>query len=285
MSTPRSLLLPAGVRRERVATQRGRFAGLVAGSTGPVRGAVLLIPGFTGSKEDFAPLLPLLAAAGWWAVAYDQRGQYESPGTGVGAYTLEALAADASAIAAAAAPRGVERHLVGHSFGGLVAQTAVLADPSAWRSLTLMCSGPGGLGAGDQTSRLLSLVRLLESTPLDVVHESMQADDRRRGKRPPAPEIAAFLRTRFRSNTREGLREMAALLMGTPDRVDEVARTGLPCAVVRGADDDAWAHRVQDEMAAGLGTTTTVLPGAAHSPAVENPVETARVLCEFLAAV
>ncbi len=106
MNTPRSLLLPAGVRRERVATQRGRFAGLIAGSTGRVRGAVLLIPGFTGSKEDFAPLLPLLAAAGWWAVAYDQRGQYESPGIGVEAYTLEALAADASAIAPAAVTGG-----------------------------------------------------------------------------------------------------------------------------------------------------------------------------------
>ncbi len=34
-------------------------------------------------------------------------------------------------------------------------------------------------------------------------------------------------------------------------------------------------------MAARLGTTARVIRRAAHSPAAENPSETARVLCEF----
>jgi pimeloyl-ACP methyl ester carboxylesterase len=42
---------------------------------GPV---VLLVPGYTGSKEDFLPLLRPLARAGFRAVAMDQRGQFES---------------------------------------------------------------------------------------------------------------------------------------------------------------------------------------------------------------
>src|SRR5439155_8725343 len=43
---------------------------------------VLFVPGYTGSKEDFMPLLRPLANAGYRAVAIDQRGQYESSWAG-----------------------------------------------------------------------------------------------------------------------------------------------------------------------------------------------------------
>lgn len=285
MSTPRSLDLPPEVRRLPIASPRGVFAVLVAGPALPARGCCLLIPGLTGSKEDFATLLPQLAANGWLVAAYDQRGQYETPGAGVDAYTLESLAADAAAVVAAVSPPGLGRHLLGHSFGGLVAQTAVLAEPTAWCSLALLCSGPGGFGAVDATQRLRRLLDLIDSAPLEVVHEEVCADDRRRGRLPPPSEIAAFLRTRFLANAPDGLQAMARLLCEAPDRVDDVARLGLPCAVLRGADDDAWEHQVQDEMAVRLGTATTVIGYAAHSPAVENPIATARALCAFLDAV
>jgi len=89
-----------------VVTERGRFATMSAAPLTTVRGWVLLIPGFTGSKEDFEPILPLLAAA---AVAYDQRGQYQTPGGYAASYTLEALASDALSIADAGGPdRAVE---------------------------------------------------------------------------------------------------------------------------------------------------------------------------------
>jgi pimeloyl-ACP methyl ester carboxylesterase len=57
----------------------GPLAALDTG-TGATRGTALLVAGYTGSKEDFAPLLAPLADAGLRAVAIDQRGQYESPG-------------------------------------------------------------------------------------------------------------------------------------------------------------------------------------------------------------
>ena len=75
------LQLPDGVRRVTVETIRGSFAALEAlPSTGVTeRRPALLIPGYTGSKEDFLPVLGPLAAAGRRVVAIDMRGQYESP--------------------------------------------------------------------------------------------------------------------------------------------------------------------------------------------------------------
>ena len=87
---------------------------------------MLLIPGFTGSKEDFAPLLPLLAAAGWRTATYDQRGQFETPGSLGDDFSLEGFAADAVSVAAQLFGSTEPVHLVGHSFGGLVAVEAAI---------------------------------------------------------------------------------------------------------------------------------------------------------------
>ena len=79
MSTPRNLTLPEGVEAIGIETPVGTFAAHVARVSRPAA-HVLLIPGWTGSKEDFTPLLPLLATAGFDATAYDQRGQFETVG-------------------------------------------------------------------------------------------------------------------------------------------------------------------------------------------------------------
>src|SRR6478609_1537076 len=77
----------------------GPLAALDTGGDG-ARGTVLLVAGYTGSKEDFAPLLAPLAEAGYRVVAIDQRGQYESPGPDdPAAYSVAELAADVVAVA------------------------------------------------------------------------------------------------------------------------------------------------------------------------------------------
>jgi pimeloyl-ACP methyl ester carboxylesterase len=262
MSVPRSLELPAGVRAVDVETGRGTFAAHVARAAQP-RGAVLLVPGWTGSKEDFTPVLPLLAAAGMDAVAYDQRGQFETPGTADDDYSLPALAADAVDVARAALGTG-RVHLAGHSFGGLVSQQAAVDSPEAWASLTLLCSGPGALG-DSPTRPLRRVVAAIGKVPLLQLHEL-----RERGVKRPA-QVTAFLARRFTSNAPAALRAMTQHLIDAPDIVDDVAATGVPVWVGRGATDDAWPFDRQDDMAARLGTTVHVVADAAHSPAVENP--------------
>jgi len=262
MSTPKSLVLPPGVEAVTIETPRGGFAAHGVRTDGAV-GHVLLVPGWTGSKEDFTPLLPLLAAAGFDATTYDQRGQYETPGAPDDDYTLDGFAADALAVRGSASD-SARSHLLGHSFGGLVAQQAAIADPSAWHSLSLLCTGPGALG--DTPGRpLTALVQAIGAMPMEQLH-AMRPEDPTL-----APEISAFLLKRFTANSEASLKAITQLLIDAPDVVDEVVATRLPCWVGRGADDDAWPHDVQAAMATRLGTDVHVIEGAAHSPAVENP--------------
>ncbi len=101
MSTPKALQLPSGVRRLTIETRRGKFAALEALPPNGVRERqpALLIPGYTGSKEDFLLILQALAAAGRQVVAIDMRGQFETPGADdPAAYQLGALAADVAMV-------------------------------------------------------------------------------------------------------------------------------------------------------------------------------------------
>src|ERR1700753_3398710 len=114
MSTPTSLELPDGTRRATVATARGEFAVLDAlPAAGPCElGTALLVPGYTGSKEDFTALLGALSAAGRRVVALDLRGQYQTPGPDdPDAYDPAALGADVAALLDATGAV----HLLGHS--------------------------------------------------------------------------------------------------------------------------------------------------------------------------
>ena len=101
----------------------------------------VLVHGWTGSKEDFNLIGPLLADMGFRVLTFDNRGQHESAHSArPGAYEAHSLANDVIEL--------VERcgftrpHLMGHSFGGLISQRAVVESPNTFASLTLFCSGP-----------------------------------------------------------------------------------------------------------------------------------------------
>ncbi|MGY5882784.1 alpha/beta fold hydrolase [Modestobacter lacusdianchii] len=267
-------------------TFRGGSGPLAALDTGPADGSTaLLVAGFTGSKEDFAPLLSPLADAGVRVVALDQRGQFESAGPDDPArYSVAELAADVVAVSRqlrAQSPGPL--HLLGHSFGGLVARAAVLAEHTLFDSLTLLGSGPGAL-TGPRAELLDHLSPLLDAGGVQLVNDTLEqlAMTDPRAQAVPAP-TAEFLRRRFLANSAAGLRGMADAMLAEPDRVDELAATGVPVLVAHGVADDAWSPAVQAEMARRLGARHEVVPQAVHSPAIENPARTLQALLTFWA--
>ncbi|MEU2722395.1 alpha/beta fold hydrolase [Streptomyces smyrnaeus] len=293
MSKPPFLALPEGVRAYRMATARGEFAVHDTGSPGSTGRTVLLLPGFTGSKEDFIGLLEPLVRAGFRVVAVDGRGQFETGGPREeAAYTQLELARDVLALATVL---GLDRpgtvHLLGHSLGGLVARAAVLLDAAPFASLTLMSSGPAAVSPSQQ-ERVRTLLGAMETMSMAAIWEVMQELDQSVGSAGEAPysqreveEASAameeFLRRRWLANVPEQLSATGRQLLAEPDRVGELAALELPFHVVSGAEDDAWPVPLLDGMAERLRARRTVVADTGHSPNAERPAPTARALADF----
>ncbi|GGV01732.1 alpha/beta fold hydrolase [Streptomyces spectabilis] len=292
MSRPPTFSPPPGTRARVLETARGAFAVLdaaparptgEAGEVSEVKGVALLLPGFTGSKEDFIALLRPLAAAGYRAVAVDGRGQYESAGPDdESAYALGELARDALAQADALdGPAAGPPHLVGHSLGGLIARRAALLAPTGtFASLTLMSSGPGRI-APSQRTRATLLTDALATHSMAAVWEAMRAMDPPEDAEVDGGADNGALRARWLRNNPAQLIATGKQLCVEPDRVAELAALELPVHVLSGEHDDTWPVPLLDDMARRLGAHRTVVTGADHSPNTDRPEATAAALVSF----
>jgi pimeloyl-ACP methyl ester carboxylesterase len=250
-------------------TWRSGLAQLEHSGTGA---AALLVPGYTGSKEDFGPVL---AQLGRRALAIDLPGQHESPAAAsLHEYTTAALGQRVVALAEELGRDGSGPvHLVGHSFGGLVCRAAVLQRPELVGSLVLLCSGPGAIPAPRRPD-----IELLVDAARGCTSDELWGVLSAHWDALEAPAQSSFSAHRWQRADPVGLVGMGRAVLDEPDRVAELMATGVPVLVVTGEDDDAWPLHLQHQMATRLGTRQVLVPGAAHSPAVENPEALGEVL-------
>lgn len=269
--TAASQLSPHSARRTSLPGPYGPIAALHAPSTGAA--TALLVPGYTGSKEDFAPLIDRCAAAGFETFAIDLPGQYESPGPNdPSAYLPLELG---KVVADLVAGYDTPVLLLGHSFGGLVARGAVLAGARI-AGLTLLASGPAKLPDGPRRQALElgeGILRDGDIADAYQLRESVSARNPGWGDVPAA--LKEFLRARFVASSPAGLLGMGEGLRTEPDRVGELAAAldahRTPRLVVTGVNDDAWSVAEQRGMADGLGAEFVLVPDAGHSPNTEHP--------------
>ena len=271
MSTPPFLELPAGVRATRLPHPAWR-AGRALGRAGPRRrGApVLLVPGYTGSKEDFIAVLAPIAAAGHPVVALDQRGQFEIAGRRRPLVVRRRGAGRRR-------PRGARRrsgapvHLVGHSFGGLVSRAAALADPAALRSLTLMSSGPAAIPApANQTIALLAQV--LPAMDLETIWVAKRQIEAQTETDPPAARDrgVAARPVRRQPPGRDAADRRAAAHRDRPHR-RAAPPSACRCSSPSATGTTSGRRRCRRRWPSGSVRRVAAWPGVGHSPAADAP--------------
>ena len=278
-------LTPNSARHGSIDSAAGPLAALIAAPERDAASApvVLLVPGYTGSKEDFGPVLDPLVDLGYAAIAIDQPGQYESAGPDdERAYGPAALG---SVLTSVVTELALDRQviLLGHSFGGLVCRAAVLAGAPI-SGLILLCSGPAAFASGNRFDALTNGAPVLRKHGAQALYDAGQ---RAAGLDPEDPDpLARFYRRRFLASSPAALLGMGEALLTEPDRTTELAQAltlgSIPVAVIAGEADDAWPLASQRDMAGVLGTELVLVPGGAHSPAIEAPENLLAILSPLL---
>ena len=216
-----------------------------ARADGPEGGAVvLLLHGFPQTSFSWRHQLPAMAAAGYRAVAPDQRGY--SPGARpaeVGEYGSDRLVGDVLGFADAL---GVDRfHLVGHDWGGAV----------AWQV------------AGRHPDRLLTVTSVSTPHPAAFRRAIQDGDQRDRSSYMQffrSPEAESF----FLDNDAAGLRALYTASSLPEDAVEEYVRVLTQPGAMTGALN--WYRAADLGLVEGLGpiTTPTMYVWSTYDPAL-----------------
>ena len=260
--------VPDGAQRGWFSAPSGRLATLSMGD--PTAQHVVLVPGVTGSKEDFVLMLPLLAAAGYFAIAYDMAGQYESRDAGppAGRRYDHALFVDDLLAVLETAPG--PSHVLGYSFAGTVAQLAYVARPAAFASLTLL-STPPVPGQVYLSMRRHGWVSRISSTRLGAW--IMITGVKNNYTKVP-PGRLKFVRDRFELTRLQSVRDIIGLMRATPDLRAELAAATIPKLVAVG-EHDLWPLAVHASFAEAIRARLAVYR-TGHSPCETTPNQLVR---------
>jgi len=272
-------VLPPGAARLSLDGPSGKLAASAMGVPG--RTPVLLVPGVMGSKEDFSLLMPLLAAQGYYVLAYDLAGQYESAAAGPENlspprrhYDYDLFVQDLLAVLDLL---GEPAHVLGYSFAGVVAELALLRRPEQFRTLTLM-SAPPEPGLAFRSVSILGPFSPLVSGPVSA--DLIVWGVKRNFARVP-PSRMDFVRRRFRYTRRQSIRDIITLMRSVPDVRSQLAAQPLPKLVAVG-EHDVWPNRVHAGFARAIKGRLAVYRGG-HSPCETAPNQLARDLLALYA--
>ncbi len=254
---------------------------------------LVLVHGFTGSRDDFREHVPDFARVGR-TLALDQRGHGGSTNSGKAEdYTLDGLVADLHAAFDALELERVD--LLGHSLGGMVALRYVLAHPERVASLVLMDTSPRAVRMRFSEQARAGIAALAREQGMGALATAMRQMAARNTETPPSakrleqtmgPDV-------FWERIRRKLEAMDPVAWDALSRAlgeqvavaDRLHEIRCPTLVLVGAEDVAFL-KPSDELERGIaGATRVTIPDAAHSPQLENAPAWSAALHAHLARV
>ena len=259
--------LPAGAETGWVEAPSGRLAMIAMGE--PHHPRVVLVPGVTGSKEDFVLMLPLLAAAGFRAESYDMAGQYESRDAGPENlrpprrhYDHDLFVADLiSVLERGSSPA----HVLGYSFAGTVSQIALVERPELFASLTLL-SCPPQPGQGFRGVKRLGPITGLTT---GRVGAALMIWGVWNNFTHVPPGRLAFVRSRFSLTRRSSVADIISLMKRAPDLRAQLRAASIPKLVAVG-EHDLWPLELHKQLAESIDARIAVYR-TGHSPCETAP--------------
>ena len=240
--------------------------------------AVVFLHGIGGSARGWSPQLTSFERAGFRPVALDLPGYGMRPA--VQALDFDTLAAD---VEAAIARLALDRPaLVGHSMGGMIAQTLLRRHPTGYRAAVLSGTSPAfGNPSGDFQKKFVA--DRLE--PLDAgnampklaegfVDRMMGSSANPAGRALAIECMAAVPAATYRASVR--------CLVHFDER-GNLGRIAVPVLALAGEHDRSAAATMMERMAAKIpGARYVCLPGVGHLPNLEAPALFDRTVIDFL---
>lgn len=242
----------------------------------PTHPRVVLVPGATGSKEDFVLMLPLLAGAGYFVQAYDLAGNYESAEAGPGAegrYDYALFVDDLIAVLEAGEPA----HLLGYSFAGIVTQLVTARRPELVRSLTLLTTPPDP----GNSYRHVKRIGWLSPAISPRAGAGLMLWGIRSNLNKVGPARLDFVRSRFALTRRSCIDDIVGLMKQAPDAAPAVRDTGTPTLVAT-SEHDLWPVERYGMLAERLGARIAVYR-TGHSPCETTPHQLVRDMLRLFA--
>lgn len=274
-------MLPEGARLRSFDAPSGALALIEAGD--PAHPRVLLVPGVTGSKEDFAIMLPLMVGAGYFVQSYDLAGQYESAAAGPenlrpprARYDHELFVDDLVAVLERGMPQETAEaaHLLGYSFAGTIASMVTVHRPDLVLSLTLLSTPPLAGQAFRGVKRIGPLSRFLTAR----AGARLMIFGVRHNLIPVAPGRVRFVRERFALTRRSSVDDIIRLMKRTPDLRPHLRASTIPALVAVG-EHDLWPIAQHAQFASAIGSRLAVYR-TGHSPCETTPHQLVRDLLD-----
>ncbi|RJL24422.1 alpha/beta fold hydrolase [Bailinhaonella thermotolerans] len=237
---------------------------------------VLLLHGIGGSAESFAAQIPALAGR-YRVLAWD------APGYGRSADLAGPPGIEGYAEIAARVLRGrgaAPAHVVGVSWGGVIAARLAADHPGLVRSLVLASSSRG---SGRDPGRAAAM----RSRAEELARLGPAAFAARRAPRLVSPKAPAELVERVRTVMAAAIRlpgyAHAAASMAEADLTPVLGRVAAPALVIAGTEDEVTGPEESEAIASAIpGARLALVPAAGHAVNQERPGPFNSLLKEFL---
>jgi 3-oxoadipate enol-lactonase len=242
---------------------------------------IVLLHGIGGAARAWTPQLTSFAQAGFRPVALDLPGYGDRPP--VETLDFELLAADVEAtIERLQLDRPV---LVGHSMGGMIAQTLLRRHPTGYRAAVLSGTSPAfGNASGDFQKKFvadrlgpLDAGRTMPQLAAAIVDQMMGPTPEAAGRALAIDCMGAVPAATYRACVR--------CLIDFDER-GNLGRIAVPVLALAGEHDRNAPAAMMERMAAKIaGARYVCLPGVGHLPNLEAPALFDRAILEFLRAL